>query len=197
MFRSLWIDGNATFTIVASRMTMNCATQTRQRTSHGLLFRAVTVRFYQTAAGLRFSRGQETELDPGGAPSAPSFLVGPWRAAARLPPGKAWLRRRSFVVWSYVTERKRPRRNWIQEERRKTLGDYTCFCLDCGSVWRYFLDGEAELPAACPHCGGETRHRCPECSAPFPSAFAVECEECGAAIRPPEVLGVRIRKPGR
>jgi hypothetical protein len=49
----------------------------------------------------------------------------------------------------------------------------------------------------CPHCGGETRHRCPECDAPFPSAFAVECEECGAAIRPPEVLGVRIRKPGR
>jgi DNA-directed RNA polymerase subunit RPC12/RpoP len=96
-----------------------------------------------------------------------------------------------------VTEPKRPRRNWIQEERRKTLGDYTCFCLSCGSVWRYFLEGEAELPAACPHCGGETRHRCPECSAPFPSAFAVECEECGAAVREPEVLGVRIRKPGR
>ena len=92
---------------------------------------------------------------------------------------------------------KRPKRNWIQEERRKTLGDYTCFCLDCGVVWRYFLEGEAELPADCPHCGGETRHRCPACSAPFPSAFAVECEECGAEIRPPEVLGVRIRKPGR
>ena len=45
--------------------------------------------------------------------------------------------------------------------------------------------------------GGETRHRCPECAAPFPSAFAVECEECGAEVRPPEVLGVRIRKPGR
>ena len=92
---------------------------------------------------------------------------------------------------------KRPKRNWIQEERRKTLGDYTCFCLDCGVVWRYFLEGEADLPAACPHCGGETRHRCPACDAPFPSAFAVECEECGAEIRPPEVLGVRIRKPGR
>ena len=91
----------------------------------------------------------------------------------------------------------RPKRNWIQEERRKTLGDYTCFCLECGSVWRYFLESEGELPAVCPHCGGETRHRCPACSAPFPSAFAVECEECGAAVRPPEVLGVRIRKPGR
>ena len=96
-----------------------------------------------------------------------------------------------------MTEQKRPKRNWIQEERRKTLGDFTCFCLDCGSVWRYFLEGEADLPAQCPHCGGETRHRCPECSAPFPSAFAVECEECGAAVRPPEVLGVRIRKPGK
>src|SRR5688572_23164005 len=67
MFRSLWIDGRATLTIVASRMTMNCATQTRQRTSHGLLFLAVTVCFYQTTPGLRFSHGQEAELDPGGA----------------------------------------------------------------------------------------------------------------------------------
>ena len=89
------------------------------------------------------------------------------------------------------------KRNWIQEERRKTLGDYTCFCLDCGAVWRYFLELEAELPATCAQCGGETRHRCPACSAPFRSAFAVECEECGAEVRPPEVLGVRIRKPGR
>ena len=89
------------------------------------------------------------------------------------------------------------KRNWIQEERRKTLGDYTCFCLDCGAVWRYFLEGESELPDACPNCGGETRHRCPECAAAFPSAFAVECEECGAEVRPPEVLGLRIRKPGR
>ena len=88
-------------------------------------------------------------------------------------------------------------RNWIQEERRKTLGDYTCFCLGCGSVWRYFLELEPELPAACPHCGGETRHRCPACDAPFPSAFAVECEECGAEVRPAEILGVRIRKPGK
>ena len=96
-----------------------------------------------------------------------------------------------------MAERQRPRRNWIQEERRKTLGDYTCFCLGCGAVWRYFLGGEAELPAACPQCGGETRHRCPACEAPFPSAFAVDCEACGAPVRPPEVLGVRIRKPGK
>ena len=96
-----------------------------------------------------------------------------------------------------MAEKARPRRNWIQEERRKTLGDYTCFCLGCGAVWRYFLDGEAALPGECPLCGGETRHRCPACEAPFPSAFAVECEECGAEIRPPEVLGVRIRKPGK
>lgn len=96
-----------------------------------------------------------------------------------------------------MKDRVRPKRNWIQEERRKTLGDYTCFCLGCGSVWRYFLEGEAELPRECPHCGGETRNRCPTCDAPFPSAFAVECEECGAEVRPPQVLGVRIRKPGK
>ena len=69
--------------------------------------------------------------------------------------------------------------------------------LACGAVQRYFMELEAELPETCAQCGGETRHRCPECSAPFPSAFAVECEECGAEVRPPEVLGVRIRKPGR
>ena len=34
--RSSWIDGSATFTIVASRMTMNCAMHTSTRTSHGL-----------------------------------------------------------------------------------------------------------------------------------------------------------------
>jgi hypothetical protein len=115
----------------------------------------------------------------------------------RLPPGKARLRRLACATPPDVTDKKRPRRNWIQEERRKTLGDYTCFCLGCGSVWRYFLELEPELPAECPHCGGETRHRCPACDAPFPSAFAVECEECGAEIRPAEVLGVRIRKPGK
>jgi rRNA maturation endonuclease Nob1 len=89
------------------------------------------------------------------------------------------------------------KRNWIQEERRKTLGDWVAFCLGCGAVQRYFLELEDELPAVCSQCGGEIRHRCPQCSARFPSAFAVECEECGAAVRPPEVLGVRIRKPGR
>src|ERR671920_808033 len=35
-FRSRWIDGSATFTTVASRMTMNCARQTMTRTSHRL-----------------------------------------------------------------------------------------------------------------------------------------------------------------
>jgi predicted RNA-binding Zn-ribbon protein involved in translation (DUF1610 family) len=92
---------------------------------------------------------------------------------------------------------RRPKRNWIQEERRKTLGDWVSFCLDCGAVQRYFLEDEEQLPARCPACGGETRHRCPECRAPIPSAFAVECEDCGAAVRPAEVLGVRIRRPGR
>ena len=89
------------------------------------------------------------------------------------------------------------KRNWIQEERRRTLGDWVSFCLGCGAVQRYFLQHEDELPSTCAQCGGETRHRCPACAAPIPSAFAVECEECGAAVRPDEVLGVRIRKPGR
>ena len=40
--RSVWIDGSATFTIVASRITMNWARQTRTRTSHGLTRPAFT-----------------------------------------------------------------------------------------------------------------------------------------------------------
>ncbi len=89
------------------------------------------------------------------------------------------------------------KRNWIQEERRKTLGDWVVFCLACGHTQRYFLELEAQLPSGCPQCGGELRHRCPECEAPIASAFAVECEECGAAVRPPELFGTAIRKPGR
>lgn len=92
---------------------------------------------------------------------------------------------------------KKPKRNWIQEERRKTLGDYVQFCLGCGGVRRYFLESESMLEPVCPHCGGEARHRCPACEAPFPSAFQVECEECGAEVRPNELFGGRIRKPGK
>src|SRR5262245_34355746 len=41
MCRSAWIDGRATFTTVASRTTMNCARQTRTRTSQGRVVRCV------------------------------------------------------------------------------------------------------------------------------------------------------------
>jgi predicted RNA-binding Zn-ribbon protein involved in translation (DUF1610 family) len=91
----------------------------------------------------------------------------------------------------------KPKRNWIQEERRKTLGDWVAFCLACGHTQRYFLENESELAAECPQCGGEVRHRCPSCGAPIASAFAVACEECGAEIRPRELFGTAIRKPGR
>jgi predicted nucleic acid-binding Zn ribbon protein len=85
-------------------------------------------------------------------------------------------------------------RNWLQEERRKTLGDWVAFCLRCGFVQRYFEEFVQELPADCPQCGGELRSECPGCGARFASAFAVECEECGAELRPPEQFGVKIRR---
>jgi predicted RNA-binding Zn-ribbon protein involved in translation (DUF1610 family) len=91
----------------------------------------------------------------------------------------------------------KPRRNWIQEERRKTLGDWVAFCLACGHTLRYFLEGERDLPATCPQCGGELRNRCPACGAPIASAFAIACEECGGEVRSPELFGTNIRKPGR
>jgi hypothetical protein len=71
------------------------------------------------------------------------------------------------------------------------------FCVGCGYTQRYFAELEGELPRACPQCGGEVRARCPRCDARIPSAFAVECEECGAEVRPPELFGGRIRKRGR
>src|SRR5689334_14504792 len=72
--------------------------------------------------------------------------------------------------------------DWLREERRKTLGDWVAFCLRCGFAQRYFDDWESELPPACPQCAGKMRSRCPECEARFSSAFAVECEACGAPL---------------
>jgi rRNA maturation endonuclease Nob1 len=88
-------------------------------------------------------------------------------------------------------------RTWIQEERRKTLGDWVAFCLGCGHVQRYFEELEAELPRECPQCGGPLRWRCPACSARIASAFAIACEECGTPLRPDEQFGSRIRRRGR
>jgi len=71
------------------------------------------------------------------------------------------------------------------------------FCSACGHTVRYFEELEEELPDTCPHCGEALLARCPACSGRFPSAFQVECEDCGAAVRPPDLFGGPIRKPGR
>ena len=41
------------------------------------------------------------------------------------------------------------------------------------------------------------RHRCPACDARLPSAFQIECEDCGAELRPNELFGTPIRRAGR
>jgi predicted RNA-binding Zn-ribbon protein involved in translation (DUF1610 family) len=84
--------------------------------------------------------------------------------------------------------------DWLREERRKVLGHWSAVCLDCGAARRWFEEHESELPEACPSCGGTLLHRCPACRAPFSSTFAVECEECGARLREPELHGMRIRR---
>jgi predicted nucleic acid-binding Zn ribbon protein len=84
--------------------------------------------------------------------------------------------------------------DWLREERRKVLGDWAAFCTACGGAQRWFEDFEAELPTECPACGGPLLHRCPVCTAPFSSAFAIDCEACGAPLRAGELFGVRIRK---
>ena len=91
-----------------------------------------------------------------------------------------------------------PEANWIQEERRKTLGDWVAFCLDCGHTLRYFLADEDVCARRVPRsAGGELRHRCPVCGAPIASAFAVECEECSAPMREAQLFGTTIRRPGK
>ena len=98
---------------------------------------------------------------------------------------------------SETPRKPKPKRNWIQEERRQTLGDWVSCCLACGHGQRYFEPDESLLPAACPFCAGEMRHRCPDCDALLPSAFQIACEEGGAELRPNELFGIPIRKPGR
>jgi hypothetical protein len=83
---------------------------------------------------------------------------------------------------------------WLRQERRKVLGDWAAFCLSCGSVRRWFEEFEREVPEECEQCRGRLLRRCPACNAPFSSAFAVECELCGAELRPAELFGTRIRK---
>jgi ribosomal protein S27E len=87
--------------------------------------------------------------------------------------------------------------DWLREERRRTLGDWVAFCPSCGHAQRYFAESEGGLPSACPACRGQMRSRCPACDARFASAFAVECEQCGAALRAAEAFGGPIRRPGR
>jgi ribosomal protein S27E len=87
--------------------------------------------------------------------------------------------------------------NWLREERRRTLGDWVAFCVECGHAQRYFEETEGQVPGRCPQCGGEMRLRCPACGARVASMFAIECEACGASLRPPDQDGTRIRKPGK
>jgi hypothetical protein len=84
--------------------------------------------------------------------------------------------------------------DWLREERRKTLGDWVAFCLACGHAQRYFEEDAGQLPAACPTCSGEMRAQCPACGGRFSSVFAVECEECGTALRAADAFGGPIRK---
>ena len=84
--------------------------------------------------------------------------------------------------------------DWLREERRNVLGHWVAFCARCGAARRWFEEFEAELPDECPQCGGELLRRCKKCNAAFSSIAVVNCEECGAPIRPDELFGARIRR---
>jgi DNA-directed RNA polymerase subunit RPC12/RpoP len=84
--------------------------------------------------------------------------------------------------------------DWLRQERRRVLGDWVAVCVDCGAGRRWFEEFEAEIPAACPQCGGVLLRRCPSCDAPFSSIAAVDCEECGKPLRPDRLFGAPIRR---
>jgi predicted RNA-binding Zn-ribbon protein involved in translation (DUF1610 family) len=87
--------------------------------------------------------------------------------------------------------------DWLREERRKVLGDWVAFCLQCGHAQRWFEQFEAEVAEECPQCGGQVLRRCPACRQPFSSVFAVECEACGEQLRSSELFGTKIRRAPR
>jgi rRNA maturation endonuclease Nob1 len=84
--------------------------------------------------------------------------------------------------------------DWLREERRKVLGDWVAVCLGCGAGRRWFEQYEDEMPDTCTSCGGVLLRRCPSCNAPFSSIAAVDCEECGEALRRNELFGSPIRR---
>jgi predicted nucleic acid-binding Zn ribbon protein len=84
--------------------------------------------------------------------------------------------------------------DWLRAERRKVLGDWAAFCVECGAVRRWFAEFESDVGDDCAHCGGVMLRRCPACNEPFSSAFAVACESCGAPLRKPELFGTKIRR---
>jgi DNA-directed RNA polymerase subunit RPC12/RpoP len=87
--------------------------------------------------------------------------------------------------------------DWLREERRKVLGDWVAVCARCGAARRWFEQFESELPDECAQCGGELLRRCKACGTPFSSIAVVDCEECGARIRPDELFGSRISRARR
>lgn len=82
------------------------------------------------------------------------------------------------------------------KNRNTELGDRACFCASCGWARRYY-PGVVEPPDACPACDASVVSACPGCGADILSVMAVECDECGHALREPEANGVRIHRPKR
>jgi hypothetical protein len=82
------------------------------------------------------------------------------------------------------------------KNRNTELGDRACFCIQCGWARRYY-PGVVEADTTCPSCDGTVISACPACGIDILSVMAVECDECGSALRAPEANGVRIHRPKR
>ncbi|MFL6041046.1 MAG: hypothetical protein ACJ740_06565 [Gaiellales bacterium] len=78
--------------------------------------------------------------------------------------------------------------------RNQELGDCCGFCLRCGWGRRFMEGAAADIPAACPDCGGDVLTACPACGAPIASLMGIGCRECGQPLREPVLFGVEIRR---
>jgi hypothetical protein len=79
---------------------------------------------------------------------------------------------------------------------REELGDCCGFCLGCGWGRRFMSGVAADIPEACPDCGGTVIAACPACGEPIVSLMGVSCRECGEPLREPVLFGVEIRRKG-
>ena len=91
----------------------------------------------------------------------------------------------------------KPKRNWIQEERRKTLGDWVAFCIGCGFTLRYFVELESRDPGDVPELRERGAPPLPGLRRSVPVGVPRRVRGVRGAGATAELFGGPIRKAGK